>query len=105
MDHASPAGLAVHRNGPFHLVHQLLHDGHAQARAVIVRPRALVLLGKGLENVILEVLPNADSRIFNDEAAACRPLPEGSLLRPHKYGAVGPVIFEGVVNDAHQDLL
>ena len=64
-----------------------------------------MLLGEGLENVLLKILSDPNSGVLNYKTAVRRPIPEGGLLRPDKYGAMGPVIFDGVVNHVHQDLL
>ena len=105
MDHAPPAQPAVHRDRSPHLIDQLLHDGHAESGAGIIGSRTLVLLGEGLEDVRFEVFPDADPGILDHKTAARGPLAKGGLLHPDRYGAIGPVIFEGVVDDAHEDLL
>ncbi len=90
---------------PLHLVYQLLHNGHTETHAIIMGSRAFMLLRKGLENMLFERLANADSGIFDHKLIACGVTPTGHLLCPHKNGTLRTVIFYGVINDIHQNLL
>ena len=105
MDYAPLSDLTVYRNGPLYLIYQLLDDGHAKPNAVIVSSCALMFLGERLKNVLFKVLPDTDSGILDYKTIACGSVLEGGFLCLYKYGAMGPVIFESVVNDIHQYLL
>ena len=59
----------------------------------------------GLKDVLFEVLPDADSGVLDHKPVAGDPVPAGDLLHLDKGGAMGTVVFDGVVNDVHEDLL
>ena len=103
-DYAALADLAAYLNRPLHLVYQFFDNRHTKPNTVIVGSRVLMLLRERLENMLLKVLPNADSRIFYDKMAVGNPVLEGGFLCPDKYSAMGTVILERVVNHIHQDL-
>ena len=60
--------LAGHFNGPAHLVHQALHDGHAQAGALIDAAGVVFLLGKGLEDALQKLLAHAHAGVRDGPA-------------------------------------
>ena len=90
---------------PLHLVYQLLHNGHTETHAIIMGSGTFMLLRKGLENMLFELLPNTDSGIFDHKLIFRGVTPAGHLLCLHKDGALWVVIFYGVINDIHQNLL
>ena len=64
-----------------------------------------MLLGKGFKNVLLKIFSDPNSGVFDYKTVIHRPVPKSGLLHPDKYGAMGPVISDGIVNHIHQDLL
>ena len=99
------ADLTVYLNGPFHLFHQFLHDGHTKPGAVIMGPRALMLLRKRFKNMFFEFLSDPDPGVLDHKPVVCSPTLTGSLFYLNKYGTMGPVIFEGIVDDIQKYLL
>ena len=85
--------------------YQPFYDGHAEPDAAVVGPCALVLLGKGLKNVLFKFLPDADTGILDCKLKACSPILARDFLYPDKYRTVWPVIFDCIVQNVHQDLL
>ena len=103
-DNSTLANLTVYHNGTLHLVYQLLHNGHAKPGTVVMRPCALMFLGKRFKNVLLKFLTDANAGIFNHKKVICPATLTYVLLYLDKYRAMGTVIFEGVFDDIHQNL-
>ena len=63
-----------------------------------------MLLGKGLKYMLLEVLTDTDSGIFNHKPEVYGFTLEIRLFYPYGHRAMGTVIFERIVDDIHQNL-
>ena len=100
-DRAPFAHPAVHLNGSLHLVYQFFHDKHAEANAVIMGSCILMFLSKRFENMLFEIFPNADSRVFDYKPVAGDSVFTGGLLYLNKYATMDSVIFDGIVHDIH----
>ena len=101
--HAALAGLALYLNSSLHLICQLFHDGHAKTNAVIMRSCVLLLLGKRLKYVISEFLTHSDSRILNHKQKIRSPVLTANFFCLNKHGTVRAIVFNGIINDIHQD--
>ncbi len=104
LDYTALADLTGYRNSSFQLIYQLLYDGHTKPNTVILGAGSLMFLGKRFKNVFLEVLPNADTGIFDHKAVVGDPVLTGGLISPHKNRPLRTVIFKRIVDDIHQDL-
>ena len=102
--HAPFADLAVHLNGPLHLIHHFLHNGHTKPDALVISPCILVFLGKRLKNMLFELFSNANSGILDYKPIICNSTPAGTFLCMNSHRTMRTIIFEGIVDDIHQDL-
>ena len=88
-----------------HLLHQLVHDGHAQPGAAVLGARGVVLLAERLKQVVVnKVLRHADAGIPDRErigrgVGGAAHLPQAGGDRP-----AGLVVLDGVAVQVHKDL-
>ena len=54
--------------------------------------------------MVLELLIDADSCIFNRKTIICYPVLAGYFTYINKYGTMLPVILDGIINNIHQNL-
>mgnify|MGYP006949056123 CR=1 FL=1 len=59
--------FALNADGTAHHVDDVLADGHTEARAPDAADRRALLAGKGLEQMLLELLAHADAVVLNME--------------------------------------
>ena len=85
---------AFHRDGAVHLLDELLHDRHAEARALILRAGALLFLCKRLKKLVVhKIFAHTDARITYCKAECRRVFVTGNLLRIRFNRAVFFIVF------------
>ena len=88
-----------------HQVHIALGNGHAQARALVLRPRAVFLLGKLVEDVFDKVLAHAHAGVGHPVAHADVPLVLAGMVVDLKGNAAAVLReFHRIAQNVHQHL-
>ena len=104
---ASLVPLAGNGDGAPHLIHDVLGDGHAQAGALGALDPGAVLPGKGVEDLLLELLRHADAGVLDDEVGPDEVSAPGGILLGDGHGDA-PLLrgkLHGVGEEIQQDLV
>ena len=96
--------MALHGDGAAHGVDETLDDGEPQAGALIDAAGVVFLLGKGLENALLELLAHAHAGVPDGEAEMALPRPRRELLHDEGDLPASGGVFGRIGQEVQKDL-